>query len=45
MKENIVQTRSLSLQYCKGCNKTNHNVRICQEIEETSKKDSNIENN
>ena len=45
VKENIVQIRSSSLRRCKRCNKTNHNVRICQEIKETSKKDNDIENN
>ena len=45
VKENIVQTRSSGLRRCKKCNKTNYNVRIYQEIEETFKKDSNIESN
>ena len=45
MEENIVQTRLSDLRHCERCDKTNHNVRTCYEIEETSEKDSNIESN
>ena len=45
VKENIVQIRSSSLRRYKKCNKTNYNVRTCQEIEETSEENNDIENN
>ena len=45
VKEDIVQIRSSGLRRCERCDKTNHNVRTCQEVEETSKKDNDIENN
>ena len=45
IKEDIVQVRSSGLRRYKRCDKTNHNVRTCQEIEETSEKDNDIENN
>ena len=45
VKESIVQTESSDVRRCRRCNKTNYNVRICQEIEETSEKDNNIESN
>ena len=45
MKENVVQTRSSGVRRCKRCDKTNYNVRTCQEIKETSEKDSDIESN
>ena len=45
MKGDVVQIRSLDIRRCKRCNKTNHNVRTGQEIEETSEEDSDIEGN
>ena len=45
MEGDIVQVRSSGLRRCKRCNKTNHNVRTCQEVKETSEKDNDIENN
>ena len=45
MKETITQTRSSGLRHCERCDKTNHNVRTCPEIEDTSEKDNDIENN
>ena len=45
IKEDIVQVRSLDLQHYGRCGKTNYNVRTCQEIEETSEEDSDIESN
>ena len=45
IKEDIVQIRSSSLRRYERCDKTNHNVRTYQEIEETSEKDNDIENN
>ena len=45
IKEDIVQIRSSGLRRCKRYDKTNYNVRTCQEIKETSEKDNDIENN
>ena len=45
IKENIVQTRSSSLRCYERCDKTNYNVRTCQKVKETSKKDNNIKDN
>ena len=45
VEESIVQTRSSGLRHYERCDKTNHNVRTCQEVEETSEEDSDIENN
>ena len=45
VKEDIVQIRSSSLRRYERCDKINHNVRICQEIKETSEKDNDIKNN
>ena len=45
VKGDIVQIRTSGLRHCRRCDKTNHNVRICQEVEETSEKDSDIEDN
>ena len=45
VKEDIVRDRSSGLRHYGRCDKTNYNVRICQEIEETSEKDSDIEDN
>ena len=41
----IVQARASGLRHCERCDKTNYNVRTCQEVEETSEKDSDIEDN
>ena len=45
VKENVVQTESSDVRRCKRYDKTNYNVRICQEIKEISEKDSDIESN
>ena len=45
MKEDIVQIKSSGLRRYEKCNKTNYNVRTCQEIKETFEKDNDIENN
>ena len=45
MEEGVIQTGPSGIRHCRRCDKTNHNVRTCQEIEETSEKDSDIENN
>ena len=45
MKENIVRDKSSGLRHYERYDKTNYNVRICQEIKETSEEDSNIEDN
>ena len=45
VEEDVVQTGSSDVRRCKRYSKTNYNVRICQEIKETSEKDNNIENN
>ena len=45
MEGDVIQTGPLGVRHCERCDKTNHNVRTCQEIEETSKEDSDIENN
>ena len=44
VKETITQTRSSGLRHCRRCDKTNHNVRTCPEIKDTSEEDSDIEN-
>ena len=45
VEEGVVQTESLNVRRCKRYEKTNYNIRICQKIKETSKKDSDIESN
>ena len=45
VEEDIVQVKSSGLRRCGRCDKTNHNVRTCQEIKETSEEDNDIENN
>ena len=45
VKGSITRDRSSGLQYYGRCDKTNHNVRICQEIKETSEEDNDIEDN
>lgn len=45
VEESIAQARSSGLRHCGRCGKTNHNVRICQEVKETSEEDSDIQNN
>ena len=45
MKEDVVRIRSSDLRHYERCNKTDHNVRTCQVVKETSEEDSNIENN
>ena len=45
MKGGIVQIRSSDLRHYGRCDKTNHNVRTCQEVKETSEEDSDIEDN
>ena len=44
VKGTITQTRSSGLRHCGRCGKTNHNVRTCPEVEDTSEKDSDIGN-
>ena len=41
----VVQAGSSGVRRCGRCGKTNHNVRTCQEVEETSEEDSDIESN
>ena len=45
MKEDIVQVKSSDLRRYERCDKTNYNVRTCQEVKETSEEDNDIENN
>ena len=40
----ITQARSSGLRHCGRCGKTNHNVRTCPEVEDTSEEDSDIGN-
>ena len=39
----IVQAGRSGLRHCKRCSKTGHNVRTCQEVEEISEEESDVE--
>jgi len=44
-KGGATETRAAAQRHCRQCGKAGHNVRTCQEVEETSDEDSDVESN
>ena len=44
-KGGATETRVAAQRHCRQCGKAGHNVRTCQEVEETLDEDSDVESN